>query len=53
MTGEKMREGGAEGEEIEREKRMDEVVIPSVNGFGSDGEDMIFSVPWVCVCLRV
>lgn len=45
-----MREEKAEEEEIEGEKRMDEVVTPGANGFGSDDEDMICSLLWVDVC---
>ena len=50
---ERMREEEAEEEEIEAEERMDEVVTPSANRFGSDDEGMIYSVLWVYVCVRV
>lgn len=50
---ERMREEEAEEEEIEGEERIDEVVTPSANGFGSDDEDMLCSVLWVCICACV
>ncbi len=50
---ERMRVEEAEEEEIEGEERMDEVVTPSTNGFGSDDEDMMCSELWVYVCVSV
>ena len=49
---ERMRGEEAEEEEIEGEERMDEVVIPSLNGFGADDEDMACSVPRVYARVR-